>query len=369
VKLADAVVADRFARVRARMAELEVEALLLSTGADLPWLTGYEAMPLERLTMLVLPVAGDAVLVVPRLEAPRVVERSSFAVHPWDETDDPVEVVADLLGPAPNGVVRAAIGDHTWARFVVELLAARPDLALRRGVEVTGPLRMVKDAAEIEALRRAAAAVDAIAVGLRDVRFSGRTEAELSREIVERMLAAGHERANFAIVATGPNGASPHHEPTDRVIEPGDVVLCDFGGTMDGYCSDITRMFVVGEPGAEVQAVYDVLAAAQEAGVQSGKPGLACEAVDAATRAVITAAGYGEFFVHRTGHGIGTEEHEDPYMVAGNELPLAPGHAYSVEPGIYLPGRFGMRLEDIVVCTPGGPERLTRAPRDLAVVS
>ncbi|MFN8026232.1 MAG: M24 family metallopeptidase, partial [Acidimicrobiia bacterium] len=208
---------------------------------------------------------------------------------------------------------------------------------------------------------------------LRDERFSGRSEAELSREIVERMLAAGHERANFAIVATGPNGASPHHEPTDRVIAPGDVVLCDFGGTMDGYCSDITRMFVVGEAGVpvdpEARAVYDELAAEQEAGVQAGAPGVACEAVDAATRAVIADAGYGEWFVHRTGHGIGTEEHEDPYIVAGNTLPLTPGHAYSVEPGIYLPGRFGMRLEDIVVCTPAGPERLTRAPRDLAVVS
>jgi len=355
-----------------------VDALLLSTGADLPWLTGYEAMPLERLTMLVVPAEGDAVLVIPRLEAPRVVEHPSFAVAPWDETDDPIALVADLLGPSTNpfGETVAAIGDHTWGRFVVELLAARPGLALRRGVEVTGPLRMVKDAAEIAALRRAAAAVDAIAVGLRDERFSGRTEAELSRVIVERMLAAGHERANFAIVATGPNGASPHHDPTDRVIEPGDVVLCDFGGTMDGYCSDITRMFVVGEPGGEVsaevapevQAVYAVLAAAQEAGVQAGVPGAPCEAVDAATRAVITEGGYGEYFVHRTGHGIGTEEHEDPYMVAGNQLPLAPGHAYSVEPGIYLPGRFGMRLEDIVVCTPEGPERLTNAPRDLAVV-
>ena len=364
MKLTDAVVADRFTRVRARLAETGVDALLLSTGADLPWLTGYEAMPLERLTMLVVPAAGDATLVIPRLEAPRVVERPSFALHPWDETDDPIAVVADLLG----GAREAAIGDHTWARFVVELLDARPGLALRRGVDVTGPLRMVKDAAEIEALRRAAAAVDAIALGLRDERFSGRSEQELSRELVERMLAVGHERANFAIVATGPNGASPHHEPTDRVIEPGDVVLCDFGGTMDGYCSDITRMFVVGEPGRDIQDVYDVLAAAQEAGVQAGTPGVPCETVDAVTRAVITDAGYGEFFVHRTGHGIGTEEHEDPYMVAGNRQPLEPGHAYSVEPGIYLPGRFGMRLEDIVVCTPDGPERLTRAPRDLAVV-
>jgi Xaa-Pro aminopeptidase len=358
------VTGARFARVRARMAEVGVEVLLLSTGADLPWLTGYEAMPLERLTMLVLPTAGEAVLVVPRLEAPRVTPHEAFRVHPWDETEDPVALVARLLG----GATQVAVGDRTWARFVVELIAARPDLALERAVTVTGPLRMVKDAAEIAALQRGADAVDAIALALRERPFAGRSELEVSRELVESMLAAGHERANFAIVATGPNGASPHHDPTDRVITPGDVVLCDFGGTMRGYCSDITRMFVVGEPSAEVRDVYDVLVAAQEAGVQAGVVGAPCEAVDAATRAVITDAGYGDFFVHRTGHGIGTEEHEDPYMVTGNTLPIVPGFAWSVEPGIYLPGRFGLRLEDIVVATVAGPRRLTHAPRDLAVV-
>ena len=267
------VIGARFARVRARMAEVGVEALLLSTGADLPWLTGYEAMPLERLTMLVLPTAGEAVLVVPRLEAPRVTPHEAFLVHPWDETDDPVALVAGLLG----GATQVAVGDHTWARFVVELLAARPDLALQRAVAVTGPLRMVKDAAEIAALQRGADAVDAIALALRDRPFAGRSELEVSRELVESMLGAGHERANFAIVATGPNGASPHHDPTDRVIAPGDVVLCDFGGTIGGYCSDITRMFVVGEPNAEVRDVYDVLVAAQEAGVQAGVVGAPCE--------------------------------------------------------------------------------------------
>ncbi len=358
------VIGARFARVRARMAEVGVEALLLSNGADLPWLTGYEAMPLERLTMLVLPAAGEAVLVVPRLEAPRVTPHEAFLVHPWDETDDPVALVAGLLG----GATQVAVGDHTWARFVVELLAARPDLALQRAVAVTGPLRMVKDTAEIAALQRGADAVDAIALALRDRPFAGRSELEVSRELVESMLAAGHERANFAIVATGPNGASPHHDPTDRVIAPGDVVLCDFGGTIGGYCSDITRMFVVGEPNAQVRDVYDVLVAAQEAGVQAGVVGAPCETVDAVTRAVIVDAGYGDSFVHRTGHGIGTEEHEDPYMVAGNALPIAPGFAWSVEPGIYLPGRFGLRLEDIVVATIDGPRRLTHAPRDLAIV-
>jgi Xaa-Pro aminopeptidase len=357
--------AERMARVRARMAGAGVDVLLLSVGADLPWLTGYEAMPLERLTMLVVPAAGDASLVVPRLEAPRVEPQGDlFEVVPWDETDDPIELVVALAGD-PKEV---AIGDHTWARFVLDLQHGLSQTRFRRASAVTGPLRAVKDDAEITALRAAARAVDEIAVAMRAQHFTGRTEAHVHRELVERMLEAGHERANFAIVAAGPNGASPHHEPGQRVIATGDVVLCDFGGTMHHYCSDITRMFVVGEPSPEVQAAYEVLVEAQERAVRAAVVGAACEEVDAAARDVITGAGMGELFIHRTGHGIGVEAHEDPYVVAGNDTLLEPGNAFSVEPGIYVSGRFGLRLEDIVVATPDGPERLNQAPRDLAVV-
>ena len=348
------------------MEELGVDVLLLSLGADLPYLTGYEAMPLERLTMLVVPVGGEATLVVPRLEAPRVTEHpDAFSVLAWEETDDPVALVARLAA-AP---ATAAVGDQTWARFVLDLQAALPGTRFRKASEVTGPLRIVKDAAEIAALRAAAHAVDAIAGAMREQKFAGRRETEVHRELVDRMLELGHERANFAIVASGPNGASPHHEPADRVIGAGDVVLCDFGGTMHGYCSDITRMFVVGEPAPQVRDTYAVLVDAQEKAVRAATIGTSCEAVDAAARRVIADAGYGDSFIHRTGHGIGVEAHEEPYIVAGNNLPLAPGHAFSVEPGIYLPGRFGLRLEDIVVATPDGPERLNEAPRDLAVVA
>jgi Xaa-Pro aminopeptidase len=347
------------------MGELGVDVLLLSLGADLPYLTGYEAMPLERLTMLVVPVDGEATLVVPRLEAPRVTEHpDAFSVIAWEETDDPVALVARLAG----GSATAAVGDQTWARFVLDLQAALPGTRFCKASEITGPLRIVKDAAEIAALRAAAHAVDEIAGAMRDQKFAGRRETEVHRELVERMLALGHERSNFAIVASGPNGASPHHEPADRVIGTGDVVLCDFGGTMRGYCSDITRMFVVGEPAPEVRDTYAVLVDAQEQAVRAATIGTSCEAVDAAARTVIADAGYGDRFIHRTGHGIGVEAHEEPYIVAGNDLPLARGHAFSVEPGIYLPGRFGLRLEDIVVATPDGPERLNEAPRDLAVV-
>jgi Xaa-Pro aminopeptidase len=350
------------------MQALAIDTLLLSVGPDLPYLTGYEAMPLERLTMLVLPQHGDAQLVVPRLEAPRVDARTElFAIVPWEETDDPIARVAQLVG---GDAARIAIGDHTWARFVLDLQRALPAAAFVRASEVVGPVRMVKDADEIAALTAAAHAVDAIAGAMRGVRFAGRTELDVHRELVDRMIAAGHERANFAIVAAGDHAASPHHEPSpSRTIADGDLVLCDFGGTMRGYCSDITRMFSVGEPSSEVRDVYAVLVAAQEAGVQAATVGTPCEAVDAAARQVIADAGYGRHFVHRVGHGIGTEAHEDPYMVAGNDATLEAGHAFSVEPGIYLDGRFGMRLEDIVVATDGGPVRLNEAPRDIAVVS
>src|SRR5579862_3040981 len=356
----------RVLRTRERMDELGVDVLLLSVGADLPYLTGYDAMPLERLTMLVLHRFGDSRLVVPRLEAPRVTRQPDlFELMPWDETDDPIEVVARLVGSA--GV--AAIGDHTWARFVLDLQLALPHVRFVRASTVLGPIRMVKDDDEIAALHAAAVAVDAIAVEMRARPFVGRSELDVHRELVDRMLAAGHQHANFAIVAAGAHAASPHHEPAaDRVIAAGDIVLCDFGGTMRGYCSDITRMYHAGEPPTEIRDAYAVLAAAQEAGVRAATVGTPCAEVDAAARRVIAEAGFGECFVHRVGHGIGTEAHEDPYMVAGNDLPLAPGHAFSVEPGIYLPGRFGMRLEDIVVATEAGPRRLNDAPRDVAVV-
>ena len=362
------MLAERVDRVRRRMAAEGVDVLLVSLGADLPYLTGYEAMPLERLTMLVLPVDGDATLVVPRLEAPRVEERPDvFTLRPWEETEDPVAIVAALAGRPST----AAIGDRTWARFVLDLQQRLPGTAWRRASDITGPLRAVKGPDEVAALRRAAEAADRVAAALRagDIPLVGRTEADVSAELGRRLVEEGHARVNFAVVGSGPNAASPHHEPGERVIERGEVVLCDFGGTTpDGYCSDITRCVHVGEPPAEVVQLYAVLQEAQAAAVAAAVVGTPCEAVDAAARRRIAAAGLGDRFLHRTGHGIGLEEHEDPYLVEGNTEPLVAGHAFSVEPGIYLPGRTGLRLEDIVVATDAGPEPLNQADHDLAVV-
>jgi Xaa-Pro aminopeptidase len=360
--------AARVERVRTRMRELDVDALLLSLGADLPWLTGYEAMPLERLTMLVLPADGEATLVVPRLEAPRVEpDADVFTIEPWAETDDPVARVASLIGPARR---RLAIGDRTWATFLVGLQRELPDASWERASTVTGPLRAVKDAAEVDALRAASAAADRVAAQLLggDIGLVGRTEAEVSADIGRRLRAEGHQKVNFAIVGSGPNAASPHHEPGRRVIGAGESVVCDFGGTMDGYCSDITRTVFTGEPPAEFVELYAILEDAQAAAVEAAVVGTACEEVDAVARRRIGDGGYGPQFIHRTGHGIGLEEHEDPYIVKGNATPLAPGHAFSVEPGIYVDGRWGARIEDIVVATHEGPEALNVVDHGLHVV-
>jgi Xaa-Pro aminopeptidase len=362
--------AERLERARGRMAELGVDVLLLSLGADLPYFTGYEAMPLERLTMLVVPRDADATLVVPLLEAPRVTERpEAFAVQPWSETDDPVGIVAELVDPTGT----AAIGDRTWARFLVDLQALLPSTSWRKASEITSPLRSRKDEAEVVALRRASAMADRVAAQLQtgEIPLVGRTEHEVSQDIGRRLIAEGHARVNFAIVAAGSNAASPHHEPGARVIESGEIVLCDFGGTMpDGYCSDITRCVWTGpsEPTAEVRDLYAVLQDAQAQAVEAATVGTPCEDVDGVARRLITEGGYGPHFIHRTGHGIGLEEHEDPYLVGGNCERLAPGHAFSIEPGIYLAGRAGARIEDIVIAGDEGPEALNHVTHDLVVV-
>ncbi|MDA8303021.1 MAG: aminopeptidase P family protein [Actinomycetota bacterium] len=365
--------AARLERARLAMSVAGVDALLISLGADLPWLTGYSAMPLERLTMLVVPAAagGQATLVVPELEAPRVVPIPEvFSLRPWSETEDPVEIVASLVrketGPSPA----LAVGDQTWARFVLGLQAALPSATWRPACSVTGPLRAVKDAAEIEALARAAASADKVAAALLggEIPLAGRTEREVSAEISRHLLEEGHEHVNFAIVASGPNAASPHHEASDRRIGKGEPVVCDFGGSLSGYCSDTTRTVFTGPPPAELAHIYEVVAGAQAAGVEAAQLGRPCSEVDRAARTVIEDAGYGRYFVHRTGHGIGLEEHEDPYMVAGNDEPLAAGHVFSVEPGIYVPGKWGVRIEDIVAATAAGPEPLNKSSRALTVV-
>ncbi len=362
------IFAERLERARQAMRAQGVDVALLSLGLDMPYLTGYNAMPLERLTMLVLPANGDAVMVIPRLEAPRVKPMPNvFSLHPWNETDDPVAITAELVCSAAPSSRVIAVGDQMWARFLVDLMPLLPNTQYRRSVDVIGSLRMRKDSAEIEALRAAGSAVDIIAGDLQAGRIAlvGRTEAQVSADLSARIIAQGHDVVNFAIVAAGENAASPHHHPGSRVIQPNEIVLCDFGGTMNGYCSDITRCVYTGEPSSEVAEAYAVLFEAEAAAVRAATVGTPCEEVDAVARRVITAAGFGEYFIHRTGHGIGLDAHEDPYIVSGNSLALEAGHAFSIEPGIYMPGKWGMRLEDIVVATVDGPDSMNHADHHL----
>jgi Xaa-Pro aminopeptidase len=364
--------AERLERAAAAVAAVGLDALFIGVGSDLRYLTGYEAMPLERLTMLVLRPGQAPFVIVPRLErsAAEAGLRTPLEIKTWDETDDPYALAGE--GTSARQV---AVSDTLLAMHLVRLQAT-----LGREVEyslassVLRELRMVKDADEIALLRLAALAADRVVGQIAAGRLVGRTEADVAREVRERLIAEGHDDAHFAIVGSGPNSASPHHEASDRVIEAGEPIVLDIGGTVGGYGSDITRtLWVTGGdpakgPDERFRHLFAVLYGAQEAATRAARPGTPCEAVDRAARAPIEAEGYGEAFFHRTGHGIGLEGHEDPYIVAGNDLPLRPGMAFSVEPGIYLPGEYGARIEDIVVCGEDGPIVLNEAPRELYVV-
>ena len=360
---ADADYAARLDRASQAMARHGIDALAVSVGRDMPYLLGYEAMPSERLTMAVVTHDAAPVVVVPQLEAPRVDTRDGlFEVVAWAETDDPVALVADRLG---GGTV--AVGSETRAGFVLGLQGLA-DATFVDAAAVMRELRMVKDSEELAMLRAAGAAVDRVVARLHTTRFAGREERDVAREIDEMTVAEGHQVASFAIVAAGPNAASPHHEPGERTIAHGDTIVIDFGGRWHGYGSDTTRTFSVGEPSEAVAAAHAVLHEAQQLGVSSVRPGVTAAHIDRVTRDVIDAAGYGEYFIHRTGHGIGLDGHEHPYLVEGDDTVLEPGMTFSIEPGIYVAGEWGMRIEDIVAVTDDGVENFNQSDRSLAIV-
>jgi Xaa-Pro aminopeptidase len=365
--------ADRLQRAQQATRDAGVDALLISPGPDLRYLTGYEALPLERLTCLIVPAHGDPRLVAPQLEVPSAlaspVAELGLEVIGWAETDNPYELVASLL---PEPVVDAgtvAVDNTMWAQKVLGLRTAMPGARQVLAGDILRELRMIKGPDEIDVLRQAAWAIDRVHARVPQFLRPGVTERHVARQIAELILGEGHVRVDFVIVGSGPNGASPHHEVSDRELQAGEPVLVDIGGTMpSGYCSDETRMYSLGEPDPEFVDYYAVLKAAQAASVAQVRPGVTAESVDAAARTPITDAGYGDCFIHRTGHGIGLETHEEPYVIAGNDEVLRPGMTFSVEPGIYLSGRHGARIEDIVVVTDDGVESLNRQPRDLVIV-
>jgi Xaa-Pro aminopeptidase len=376
-----AIPAERFATRLSAASEAAAaggfDALLFGFGADLRYLTGYEALESERLTMLVVGrEPGSSRLVVPLLEEPaaRAGVHVDLPIVTWEEIDDAAAIVAGLVRDAAPSPSRVGVSDRLWASQLLRLQRALPGAAFGSATSAIRGLRMTKDQDEVGLLRLAAQAADRVVDQIAAGPLVGRTEADVSREVRERLVAEGHDEAHFAIVASGPNSASPHHDASDRVIKAGEPIVLDIGGVLGGYGSDITRtLWVTGDdpaagPDEAYRHLFAVLRTAQETATRAVRPGIACEAVDAAARDVITAEGYGEAFIHRTGHGIGLEGHEEPYLVSGNGEPLGEGMAFSIEPGIYLNGRYGARIEDIVVCGPDGPIPLNEANRELRVV-
>lgn len=365
---------DRLRRAGEVAASHDVEVLFVTPGTDLRYLLGITGESHERLTCLVLPAEGHLAppaLVVPRLEAPGLVglglEELGVEIVTWTDAEDPYRLVSDLAG----GPTRMAVSDAMPAAHVFGLRDAFPEAGQTLAGPVLRELRMCKDTGEVSELRAAAAAIDRVHARMGEFLRVGRTEAEVGADIGAAIVDEGHTGAAFVIVGSGPHGASPHHDVSGRTIERGDVVVIDIGGPLpSGYNSDSTRTYAVGaEPPAAVREQYAVLQAAQEASVAAVRPGVTAESVDAAAREPITAAGLGDRFVHRTGHGIGLDVHEEPYIVGGNTLALAAGMVFSIEPGVYLDGEWGARIEDIVVVTEDGCERLNTRPRDLVVLS
>ncbi|MFN2477757.1 MAG: M24 family metallopeptidase, partial [Pseudonocardiaceae bacterium] len=351
-----------------------LDALLITPGPDLRYLLGVGGESHERLTCLVLPADGDPVLVVPALERPGLdgtpVPQLGLEIAEWTDGQDPYALVAAALCRSGSPVTRAGVGDAMPAAHVLALRDALPACEQKLASTVLAQLRMRKDSAEVAALTVAGKAIDRVHARMGEWLRVGRTEAQVGADVAAAIVEEGHTAAAFVIVGSGPNGASPHHDVSARMLAPGDVVVVDIGGpTPDGYFSDCTRTYSLGEPAsADVAACYAVLQAAQDAAVAAVAPGVTAEQVDAAARVPITDAGFGERFIHRTGHGIGLDVHEQPYIVAGNDLVLEAGMAFSIEPGIYLPGRWGARIEDIVVVNGSGVTRLNHRPRDLAML-
>jgi Xaa-Pro aminopeptidase len=341
----------------------------VTPGPDLTYLTGYRAIALERLTCLVVPSSGDPVLVAPGLEVPAAsaspLGQLDISIQGWAETDDPYAMVSDLS----SGAEVVALSDSMTAAAVLRLRDAMPTARQQLAGPILRELRMIKSSVEVEHLRRAGQAIDRVHEQVPGLLRPGRSEREVGEDIAEAIIEAGHVTVDFVIVASGPNGASPHHELSDRLLDVGDTVVVDIGGTMpSGYCSDSTRTYAIGYAPDDFVAYYEVLQDAQRLAVESVRPGVTAESVDAVARSTITEAGYGDHFIHRTGHGIGLETHEDPYIVEGNVEPLREGMVFSVEPGIYLPDQHGARIEDIVVVTETGVDSLNNTTHDLVVV-
>lgn len=361
---------DRMTRATAEATAAGLAGLVVAPGPDLAYLCGYSPTAItERLTALVLAAGREPTLVVPKLERPdaeKAVGAPAVRLLDWSDGEDPFATAGPLLDPAG----RYGVSDNTWALHLLGFQAALPGVSFTSLTDSLPMLRAIKDTEELERLASAGGAADAAYRGILEVPFAGRRETDVAADLGALLIQYGHSQVDFTVVGSGPNGADPHHEAGERVIRTGDTVVLDFGGLKDGYGSDTTRTVHVGpDVPDEVRTVHELVRLAQQTAFEAVRPGVSCQEIDRIARRVITEGGYGEYFIHRTGHGIGTTTHEPPYLVEGEERPLVPGMCFSIEPGIYLPGRFGVRIEDIVTVTPAGGRRFNNTPHELGIVA
>jgi len=365
--------ADRITRAASKMQESGLDYIIVGPSADLRYLTGAKLNTSERLSLLVLGKSGEGVMVTPFFEAPILPALpTSIEIKTWGETENPAQLVADYISTGGGDSPVVGVADHVLSVFLLRIQHLLPNARFTHAAPVLSALRLIKTPEEVDLLRKAGSLADEVFAEIKGMQFSGRTEMQVGEHIANLLKERRTEIAHLPIVGSGPNSASPHHHTGERTIQEGDVLVLDFGGPYEGYFSDITRTVFVGhapEPGSEEEKGYNLVREAQQAAFEAARPGITAEALDAVARDILSGAGYGEYFSHRLGHGVGLDGHEPPYIVSGNSQVLEPGMAFSIEPGLYLPGRFGVRVEDLVIMGDTAAERLNNAPRDITVVA
>lgn len=361
---------SRVAKVQELLVSLDQDVMVLFLSSNMLYLSGFYDEPGERMLLFIVPREGEPIFLVPELYEQQVKQTSPFPdVRVWKDSDDPVKLLRSAMVSFTKGCAGVLVDDGMWASFFLMLREVLPEAKYSLASRIMKSLRMRKTPEEVQNLEKAGAVADAAFVEVAGLNIEGMTEHALSATLEDVMTHKGAEKIAFeTLVASGPNSALPHHRAGQRKIEHGDVVILDYGCRYQGYCSDITRTVVCGASSREVSEVYEIVKRAQDKAVHAVKPGIEAQAIDWTAREEITRCGYGEQFIHRTGHGIGLDVHEEPYIVSENALELQAGMAFSVEPGIYFPGRFGVRIEDIVVVTESGAKRMNQSTHDLQIV-
>jgi Xaa-Pro aminopeptidase len=349
--------------LRARMKDNNVDLVVLGPGTHMKWLLGFNTHSDERPCMLLIGKEKETFL-MPSVNAEDVRSRTNIAINSWKDENGPDQALKEaLMDIDENAAKHIAIDEAMRSHFALILIEALPNPSYEFTGSTIGALRMRKDQAEFINLKENALIDDrAMQAGFAAIK-EGVTELEIGTAINNHFISEG-AKPQFCIVGSGPNGAFPHHHTGDRKVEYGDAVLIDIGGRKGTFPSDMTRMSVVGEPPEGYLEIHAIVERAVQAAMAAARPGVMAKEVDAAARGVITEAGYGDYFVHRTGHGLGIDIHEPPYITATSEVILDEGMVFSIEPGIYLQGRFGVRLEEIVILRANGPEILSELSRE-----